>query len=223
MTFSILGRCERTGAFGIAVTSSSIAIGSRCGRWAAAGVGAVATQNITDPSLGALGLDLLARGFEAEATLQQMVNAGAYPAFRQLAVLDRHGRSAYYAGAKALGIHTMQRGPNCIASGNLLQHDGIPRAMIERFVGEAEHHIGERVLAALRAGLDAGGEEGPLHGASVYVVDRLAWPLIDLRVDLHDDPIGELERVFALYFPQMNDYLLRAVEPTRAPGFVDSK
>jgi uncharacterized Ntn-hydrolase superfamily protein len=223
VTFSILGRCARTGAFGIAVSSSSIAIGARCGRWARAGVGACATQNITDPALGALGLDLLARGYEAEATLQELVRAGAHPEFRQLAVLDIHGRSAYHAGAHALGIHAMQRAPDCIASGNLLKHDGIPRAMVEAFVAQPERHVGERVLAALAAGLAAGGETGPLRGASVYAVDRLAWPVIDLRVDWHDDPIGELQRVLALYLPQMNDYVLRAVEPTRAPGFDASK
>jgi uncharacterized Ntn-hydrolase superfamily protein len=80
-------------------------------------------------------------------------------------------------------------------------------------------HLGERLLNGLRAGLDAGGETAPVRSAGLYVVDRFVWPVIDLRVDWHDDPIAELGRVFAEYFPQMNDYIQRAVDPTKAPGY----
>jgi uncharacterized Ntn-hydrolase superfamily protein len=219
MTFSILGRCPRTGQFGVAVTSSSIAVPARCGRWAHAGVGVVATQNITDPTLGVLGLDLMSRGYGAQGALDELLEARPHVEFRQLALLDADGATAYYTGAKTLGTHAMAKGLDCIACGNLLANDGVPLAMVDAFVAKREGHLGERLLAALAAGWKAGGEAGPVRSAGLYVVDRFPWPIIDLRVDWHDSPIDELERVFAVYSPQMSDYITRAVDPTKAPGY----
>lgn len=219
MTFSILGRCARSGQFGVAVSSSSIAVPARCGRWARAGTGVVATQNITDPTLGVLGLDLLARGYGAAGALDELLEARPHLEYRQLAVLDADGASAYYTGAKTLGIHAMAQGLDCIAAGNLLANDRVPLAMTDAFVAAPGALLGERLMRALAAGWKAGGEAGPVRSAGLYVVDRFPWPVIDLRVDWHESPIEELERVFALYLPQMNDYIQRAVDPTRAPGY----
>ena len=219
MTFSILGRCPSTGRFGVVTTSSSIAVPARCGRWVRAGVGAVATQNITDPTLGVIGLDLLARGYGAERTLREMVEARPHAEFRQLAVLDADGRSAYFTGAKTLGTHAMAQGEGCIACGNLLASDGVPLAMVDAFTAKRGAALAERLLAGLAAGLKAGGEAGPVRSAGIYVVDRFPWPIVDLRVDWHDAPIEELQRIYAVYEPQMNDYIQRAVDPTQAPGY----
>jgi uncharacterized Ntn-hydrolase superfamily protein len=219
MTFSVIARCAETGRFGVVVTSSSIAVASRCGRWARAGVGAVATQNITDPALGQLGLDLLAEGYGAEAVLRSIVAARPFAEFRQLAVIDVNGATASYSGAKSLGVYKEKHGKDCVACGNLLADDSVPAAMIERFERDPGIHLGERLLAALVAGLDAGGETAPVRSAGLYVVDRFVWPVIDLRVDWHDAPIPELQKVFAEYFPQMNDYIQRAVDPTQAPDY----
>lgn len=219
MTFSIIARCAETGRFGVAVASSSIAVASRCGRWARAGVGAVATQNITDPALGQLGLDLLAEGYGAEAAMRSMVAARPFAEFRQLAVVDVNGATASYSGTKSLGLYKEKPGKDSIACGNLLANDSVPGAMIEGFERDPGKHLGERLLAGLVAGLEAGGETAPVRSAGLYVVDRFVWPVIDLRVDWHDTPIGELQMVFAEYFPQMNDYIRRAVDPTQAPGY----
>lgn len=219
MTFSIIARCAETGRFGVAVASSSIAVASRCGRWARAGVGAVATQNITDPALGQLGLDLLAEGYGAEAVLRSMVAARPFAEFRQLAVVDVNGATASYSGTKSLGLYKEKPGKDSIACGNLLANDSVPGAMIEGFERDPGKHLGERLLAGLVAGLEAGGETAPVRSAGLYVVDRFVWPVIDLRVDWHATPIGELQMVFAEYFPQMNDYIRRAVDPTQAPGY----
>ena len=219
MTFSVIARCAETGRFGVAVTSSSIAVASRCGRWARAGVGAVATQNITDPALGQLGLDLLAEGYGAEAVLRSIVAARPFAEFRQLAVVDVNGATASYSGAKSLGLFKEKHGKDCVACGNLLANDSVPAAMIAAFERDTGRHLGERLLAALAAGLGAGGETAPVRSAGLYVVDRFVWPVIDLRVDWHDTPIAELQTVFAEYFPQMNDYIQRAVDPTQAPGY----
>ena len=219
MTFSIVARCAETGRFGVVVTSSSIAVASRCGRWARAGVGAVATQNITDPGLGQLGLDLLAEGYGAEAVLRSMVAARPFAEFRQLAVVDVNGATASYSGAKSLGLFKEEHGKDCVACGNLLANESVPSAMIAAFERDPGKHLGERLLAGLAAGLQAGGETSPVRSAGLYVVDRFVWPVIDLRVDWHDTPIAELKKVFAEYFPQMNDYIQRAVDPTQAPGY----
>jgi uncharacterized Ntn-hydrolase superfamily protein len=219
MTFSIIARCAETGRFGVVVTSSSICVASRCGRWARAGVGAVATQNITDPGLGQLGLDLLAEGYGAEAVLRSLVAARPYAEYRQLAVVDAHGATASHSGAKSLGLYKEHHGKGSVACGNLLANDSVPRAMIEAFEQDTGKHLGERLLAGLAAGLAAGGETSPVRSAGLYVVDRFVWPVIDLRVDWHDTPIAELQKVFAEYFPQMNDYIQRAVDPTQAPGY----
>jgi uncharacterized Ntn-hydrolase superfamily protein len=219
MTFSVIGRCHETGRFGVVVTSSSIAVASRCGRWARANVGAVATQNITDPALGQLGVDLLAEGYGAEAVLRSLVAARPFAEFRQLAVIDVNGGTSSYSGAKSLGLYKEQHGKDCVACGNLLANDTIPAAMIAGFERHPDKHLGERLLAAVVAGLEAGGETAPVRSAGLYVVDRFVWPVIDLRVDWHDDPISELRKVFEEYFPQMDDYIQRAVDPTQAPGY----
>jgi uncharacterized Ntn-hydrolase superfamily protein len=219
MTFSLIARCPRTGQFGVAVSSSSIAVPARCGRWARAHVGVVATQNITDPGLGDLGLTLLAQGFGARAVLEQLCRATPHTGYRQLAVLDAHGNTAYFTGEHTLGLHAMHEGEGAIACGNLLANTGVPKAMIDRFAATRDAPLAERLLRALRAGLDAGGEAGPVKSAGLYVVDRFVWPVADLRVDWHDDPISELENVWSVYAPQMNDYISRAVDPSQAPGY----
>ena len=219
MTFSVIARCRESGRFGAVVSSSSISVASRCGRWVRAGVGAVATQNITDPGLGKLGLDLLAQGYGAQAVLRSLVAARPFAEFRQLAVIDANGGTASHSGARSLGLYGEHHGKDCVACGNLLANDRVPRAMVEAFERDSHTHLGERLLAALAAGLAAGGETAPVRSAGLYVVDRFVWPVIDLRVDWHATPIAELEKIFAEYFPQMNDYIQRALDPTLAPGY----
>ena len=219
MTFSIIARCKDTGRFGVAVTSTSICVASRCGRWARSGVGAIATQNITDPALGQLGLDLLAEGYGAEAVLRSIVSARPFAEYRQLAVIDQNGATASYSGAKSLGLYKDHNGKDCVACGNLLANEEVPLAMAAAFERGAQKHLGERLLDGLVAGLEAGGETAPVRSAGIYVVDRYVWPVIDLRVDWHDSPVAELQRLFAEYFPQIDDYILRAVDPTQAPGY----
>ena len=218
MTFSLIARCAASGMFGVAVTSSSPCVAARCGNWARAGVGAVATQNVTDPRLGHLGLALLAQGFGASAVIAQLVEAGAHPDHRQLAVVDPDGRTAHHSGAKTLGRHAVSEGDGCVAAGNLLANPSVPEAMVAAFE-TAPAHLAERLMLALEAGLRAGGEASPVRSAGLYVVDRHVFPICDLRVDWHDEPIAELRRVWEVYEPQMADYVLRAIDPTQAPSY----
>ncbi len=218
MTFSISGRCGRTGAFGIAVSSSSPAVAARCAH-ARAGAGVVAAQNITDPRLGQRGLALLAEGLSAEAvmaTLRQDPNI----AFRQLVVLGREGPAAVFSGEGALGVHAAAIGTDGAAAGNLLANPEVPRAMVAAFEADPAAALGDRLVAAMRAGVAAGGEAGPVRSAGMLVVRDLPWPVADLRIDwTEDDPIEALAALWEIWKPQQEDYVRRALDPGAAPAF----
>jgi uncharacterized Ntn-hydrolase superfamily protein len=218
MTFSISARCEKTGMLGIAISSSSPAVAARCAH-ARANAGVVASQNITDPALGQNGLLLLADGLSAPETLAKLLDGYAFAPYRQLAIIDRNGVTACYSGAKALGIHATHEGGDCVAAGNLLASSDVPRHMVRAFE-TSEGHLGDRLLAAMKAAVAAGGEAGPVHSAGMLIVDKVSWPVADLRVDWHDDdPIGALEALWRLYKPQLKDYVTRALDPTAAPSY----
>lgn len=218
MTFSLAAKCERTGAFGIAVSSSSVCVTSRCA-WVRAGAGAVASQNITDPALGDLGLELLGRGYAADRVLAMLVEAGAYSEHRQITVVDRSGDTAHHSGKKTLGRHSVAGGRLCIAAGNLLKHEKVPAEMVAAFEADPEVELGERLLRALEAGEKSGGEQGAVRSAGLKVAENLVWPTVDLRVDWHDEPIKELRRIWSVFAPQKQDYVTRALDPTAAPSY----
>ncbi|MDE2791361.1 MAG: DUF1028 domain-containing protein [Paracoccaceae bacterium] len=219
MTFSLAGRCERTGMLGAAVTTSSIAVGARC-LHARAGVGAAMSQNITDPSLGPALLDLMAAGRSAAEAVSAVVESAPDIEFRQLTAVDTGGGTGHFTGSKTLGVHGVDCGDDCVAAGNLLAHTGVPEAMVRTFRTRPGDHLAERLLAGLEAGLGAGGEAGPAHSAALLVVDRVSWPLVDLRVDWDDGcPVTALRRLWKQYCPQMDDYVVRALNPSAAPSY----
>ncbi|WP_126979154.1 DUF1028 domain-containing protein [Frigidibacter oleivorans] len=219
MTFSIIGRCAQSGQFGVAIASSSPAVAARCA-WVRAGVGAVSTQNVTNPALGAAMLDRLAAGDDAAAAVGAARAADAHPEFRQLLAIDAAGRTAVHSGARALGIWTSAEGRDCASGGNMLAQEGVPAAMIAGFEA-AGGTLGDRLIAALRAGADAGGEAGPVHSAGLLIADRQSWPYADLRVDwLEEDcPIAALAGIWQIYRPQADDYVTRALNPDAAPSY----
>ena len=218
MTFSIIGRCAETGMMGIAISSSSPAVAARCAH-ARAGVGVVATQNITDPSLGPKGLDLMRDGLTAPEALGRLMKNHANAPWRQVMLLDANGRTAQHSGENTLGINNLAEGRDCAAGGNLLANTSIPEMMVrafERMTG----HLGDRLLSAMRAALDAGGEAGPVHSAGLLIVREVSWPVADLRVDwAEDDPIGELETLWGIYAPQLDAYVTRALNPSGSPSY----
>lgn len=218
MTFSIVGRCARTGQLGVAISSSSIAVGARC-PWLQAGVGAVSTQNITLPALGPQVLGRLAEQTPAEAALAQVMAAEPWREHRQVTVVDAQGRTAHFSGREALGVHHAVAGAQCVAAGNLLASPAAIEAMVPAFEA-TPGPLADRLLAAMQAALAAGGEAGPVHSAALKVVGEVPWPIIDLRVDWAEaDPIGKLHSLWQAYRPQMQDYLTRALDPTAAPSY----
>jgi uncharacterized Ntn-hydrolase superfamily protein len=218
MTFSLAARCVRTGRFGIVVASSSPAVAARCA-WARPGVGAAATQNITDPTLGSALLDAVEAGLTAPDALAAVVARAPHAEYRQLTVVDAAGRAAAHSGEHTLGRHASAAGPDAVAAGNLLASDDVPGAMVAAFLRRARDDIGDRLLAALLAGGTAGGEAGPVHSAGLLVVDQVAWPVTDLRVDWSEDPLADLESLWRLWKPQADDYVTRALDPRLAPAY----
>ncbi|WP_085718002.1 DUF1028 domain-containing protein [Pseudomonas sp. B28(2017)] len=218
MTFSIVGRCAETGQLGIAISSSSIAVGARC-PWLRAGVGAVSSQNITLPALGPQILDELANGSAPPQALDHSLTRNGYSQYRQVAVVDAQGRTAVFSGNHALGINNALAGDQCVAAGNLLANSGVIEAMVAAFEN-SEGCLATRLMNALKAGQEAGGEAGAVHSAALSVVGDLTWPIVDLRVDWADEnPIGELGKLWTAYEPQLQDYLTRALNPTLAPAY----
>lgn len=219
MTFSIVGRCARTGMFGMAVSSSSPAVAARCAH-ARAGVGVVSTQNVTDPSLGPRGLDLMADGRSAKAAIDEITATADHIAHRQLIAIDAGGHSATFSGARTLGLHATAKGKDAAAAGNLLKSEDVPAAMVEAFTQNPDHHLGDRLLNAMRGALSAGGEEGPVHSIGMLIVDRVPWPVVDLRIDWTEtDPIDGLQTIWNVYKPQIDAYTTRALNPDAAPSY----
>lgn len=217
MTFSLIARCARTGQFGMVIASSSPAVAARCAH-VRAGVGVVASQNITDPGLGPAVLDLLAQGKSAAAALAAITAGRAHIDYRQLLVVDAAGGRAIHSGGQVLGHWGEALGQDCAAAGNLLADAGVPKAMVAGFEA-ATGHLGDRLIAALQAGLAAGGEAGPVHSAGLKIADTLDWPLVDLRIDWSDAPIALLAAAWEVYRPQMGAYVQRAIDPTIAPSY----
>ena len=218
MTFSIVARCAKTGQFGAAVSSSSPAVAARCIR-TRAGVGAVASQNVTDPSLGDKALDLMARGATAAQALDIVRDSSPHIEYRQLALIDARGGTAFFSGTGGLGVVAQAQGVDAVCAGNLLAHSEVPAKMLAAFEG-AQGVLANRLLRAMQAGLHSGGEAGPVHSAGLLIVDDVSWPIVDLRVDWTEgDPIDALARLWAQFAPQVASYRQRALDPSQAPSY----
>ncbi|MDS9468784.1 DUF1028 domain-containing protein [Paracoccus sp. MBLB3053] len=218
MTFSIVARCPETGMFGVAISSSSPAVAARCS-YARAGVGAVASQNVTDPSLGPLTLDLMQGGLSASDAIAKVQSQGRFIEYRQVLAVDAEGRTAIHSGPNSLGIWTQAQAENVASGGNLLANDGVPQAIVDGFRASTGH-LADRLIAAMRAGMAAGGEAGPVHSAGLKIVDKVSWPVVDLRCDWTDDcPIEAIATLWDIYKPQLDAYVQRALDPRAAPSY----
>ena len=217
MTFSIAGRCPTTGMLGAVVSTSSMAVGSRCA-WAEANVGAVLTQHRTDPRLGPKILELLKRGSPPDAIIHDLEKSDPDLRWRQLAVMAADGRGAVFNGAKITSVLNARVGRNCAAAGNILRSTTVVDAMISTFEENESQSLPERLMRAIEAGDAAGGELKQLKSAALFVVHRESFPFVDLRVDLNSQPLVELRFLWELYEPAAENYVVRAVEPDRAPG-----
>ena len=217
MTLSIAAWDERSGQLGAAISSSSISVASRCLHWRS-GVGIALSQNITDPRLGPRLLSLIDDGVDVRAALDAVSHSTPHIRFRQLGLIDSRGNTGVYTGDGVLGCFASAEGKHCVATGNLLASEDVPAAMIHAFEN-SNGDFGTRVLGALVAGLDAGGEAGPVHSAGLLLGGKPSWPLAELRIDWDDDPISAMLAGWEVYRPQIDDYVTRAYDPEAAPSY----
>jgi uncharacterized Ntn-hydrolase superfamily protein len=210
-TYSIVARDPETGELGVAVQSHWFSVGTIVS-WGEPGVGAVATQSFVDPSYGPVGLALMRAGRAAPDVLRGLVEADAGRDVRQVAMIDAAGRVAAYTGAKCIAAAGHRTGENFSVQGNLLTRDEVWQAMAGAFEA-ATGTLAERMLAALEAAEQAGGDVRGRQSAAILVVGPKytgrPWEdrAVDLRVDDHPEPLVELRRLVrtARAYRHMND------------------
>jgi len=198
MTFSIVARCPRTGMLGVGTSSRALAAGGAV-PYCRAGVGAIASQAFTNPYLGIDGLTLLEQGLTAERTLERLIESDRGHDLRQVAIVDHDGHTAAYTGAKCIPWAGQVEGGSYVSLGNILTGEEVVKAMALAFEASVDEELPERLLRALEAGQEAGGDRRGRQSAGIRIVQAEDYPYCDLRVDDHPDPITELRRVFAVF------------------------
>ncbi len=195
-TYSIVARDEQTGELGVAVQSHWFSVGSIVS-WAEAGVGAIATQSFVNVSFGPQGLLLLKKGKSANEVLNELIEKDEGRDFRQLAIIDAKGNVATYTGSKCIEVAEHKIGKNYSVQANMMLNDKVIPAMAQAFEN-SKGPLAERLIAALKAAQEVGGDIRGQQSASLLVVSGKStgkiWEdrLIDLRVEDHPQPVEEL-------------------------------
>ena len=218
-TFAISARCPDTGKYGVAISTRPIGVGSRC-PFIKPGLGVVVTMAVTDPRLGPLGLNLLGLGYSASRTLDEIAVSDPHIEHRQISVIDRDGNAVARTGAANHDWSGHFCEQNMVAMGNGLISERTASSMANVFRKTKGDDLESRLMLALEAGREAGGQHGGQHSSALVVYGMQIYPLVDLRVDEHVEPIAELRRVFDLYRPQIEYYETRPWQPT-ALGVVE--
>lgn len=199
MTYSIVARDPETGELGVAVQTALPGVGRLC-PWAEAGIGAVATQSLVRVSHGPSGLTLMRHGHSAPQALAAVVAADANAHVRQIGMVDAQGNAAAHTGSSAISYAGHHVGEGYSVQANMMLTDAVPAAMRAAFEG-TDGALVTRILAALRAAQDAGGDFRGQQSAALKIVSgtlpKAGWDgvLYDVRVDDHADPVGELTRI----------------------------
>ena len=218
-TFTVIGRCEKTGMLGIGMATSSPAVGSRC-PFIKPGLGAVSVQAIAAPKVGMLAVNLLGQGHSAQGVLNILKDSDPYIDYRQIGIIDSDGRIAVMTGKNNFQWAGHIVGKSYIAMGNVLAGEHVVKAIASAYEKGANEALEERLMAAIEAGRDAGGQPEGQTSAHLLVYDRQPYPYVDLRVDAHTEPVGELRRIFNWFKPLIPYYSMRSVDP-RIPRYKD--
>ena len=195
MTFSIVARDPRTGAFGVATATAGPMVGVLVPH-ARSGVGAVATQAMTNPYLGLDVLDGLGQG--AAASLEAALALDGERERRQVVVVDARGGTAGWTGGRCEPFAAHHLGDGVAVAGNILSGPEVLEAMLAAYNEAEDTGLGKRLLAALTAGASAGGDRRGVGSAALKVFETEAYATIDLRVDWAEDPMAELTQLFGM-------------------------
>lgn len=219
MTWSIVAR-DRSGAFGVAVASRFFAVGSLCSH-ARSSVGALATQALVNPGYGPEGLDRLARGEVPSQVVDALVANDAGREHRQLHLIDDDGRAAAYTGAQCIGWCGHWTADGFSVAGNMLAGEGVIADTAAAFRRHAELPLAERLIAAMKAGEAAGGDKRGKQAAALRIVTTEDYPLLDLRVDDHVDPLAELQRLYEVSLERFQAFVSCLPSRARPAGITD--
>ncbi len=220
MTFSLIGRCARTGRLGLGITTFSLAVGGRC-EGIAAGVGVCKTQAFPNRTNDPLGIKLLAEGMLPARVMEMFAGNDTEHSYRQIAIMDRDGRIAGHTGLGCRGWAGHKQEVNCIAFGNGLVGPQVLDGMVKGFLAKPDDALEYRLMRAIEGGRDAGGQgtadaHKPERSAAIKVVDRLDFPDIDVRVDVHPTAVAELRRVLEEFKLYQEFYRGRDTDPAKA-------
>lgn len=220
MTFTIVARCPRSGQVGIGIATYSICVGLYC-NGLRGNVGATMTQAFVNQGNNTLALRLLAEGFTPAHVLDELAANDPDFAYRQIAVVDREGRAVAYSGPKTRGYAGHEVGDGYVAMGNVLAGHHVVDAIAKGYEAASGESFERRLLLAIEAGRDAGGQVGndghlTERSAAVLVHGAYDHAELDLRVDLHDHAVDELRRAFEEYELYRGYYRDRGKNPRDA-------
>ncbi|MDG0867949.1 DUF1028 domain-containing protein [Candidatus Lucifugimonas marina] len=224
MTFTILGRNPANGELGIGIATYSLAVGATCPK-ILPGIGVSTSQASTNPAIGEELMELIEDGSTpVEAFMEALAN-DEHLEFRQIALLPANGEPLIHSGKNIKPVSGHLNGDNCVAVGNFLANEQVLPAIVEGFSNTSKNAtLAERIIYALEAGKNAGGQSGA-NGA--HLPERSAALLIgapgerfpiDIRVDASTDAIPELRTTYNTYLPMHEFYLKRADDPTNLPS-----
>lgn len=214
MTYSIVAKCARTGQYGVAVSTYSprtgvtvpLVIPNRC---------AVAFQSIPNPDLRDYAGDLLAKGAGADGVLKQLETVDRFWQTRQVSIVDSSGHAAAFTGSKAPQVAEHKLGPGFAVAGNIVTKVCVSDTYASfDETRDSDLPLAERLVRGLEAGARSGGQAEGLTSAALLVYDRYSFPIVDLRVDVHDTPVIELRRIFEFTRPLEDYYIQRSADPT---------
>lgn len=205
-TFSITARCKKTGMLGLAVSTARPAVGSLA-VYVEAGVGAIATQAALNPYFGIDGLRYLKEGQSAKEVLNRLRSEDSEDERRQLAIVSEKGETASYTGKETVPYASTIEGDQFVVAGNMLVGENVLLEMKTAYEQSEGEFLADRLLKALQAGQDAGGDKRGKQSAALKLVDRLEYPLVDVRADESEDPVKELRRVYQVYKEELFPYL----------------
>ncbi len=213
MTYSVVAHCKHTGQYGIAIATYSPSVGARC-PILVPGRGVASVQAVANPTLNRLAAQLIESGRCARNIIEELQACDPFPDSRQLSVIDIYGQAGASTGARNAVWAGHVLGDGYVCAGNVLVGEKVVNAMAQAFEACVDVALAERLMLSLEAGRDAGGQPEGQNSAALLVSGDGSFPIVDLRVDLHDAPEAELRRIWDWHRPMVPYYLQRAVTPT---------
>lgn len=222
MTYTLIARCSRTGRLGIGIATYSLAVGGYC-PLVRGQLGAVSSQAFVNLKLGRLALNLLAQGFGAAKVMAELAAEDAKFDYRQVGIVDADGSAVAHTGARTQPWSGHVAEADFLAMGNVLAGEEVVSMMAEAFKACSGEELDERLLRALEAGRDAGGQQAAdgshltERSAALIVHAHRDYGALDLRIDALPAAVDELRRLHTLYKPYVPYYELRHHSPEKTP------